>query len=1366
MCTTKWGRSGPPPNGTSGEEYCLRIGQNCEVENCPTTGGGLITITGFGWDANISDAGRTDVKATILTGKRGGSDCLSLYFLPSDGPSTCDRPSHRLVCELPPFFSSQSLAIVLRAGDTESDGYYGINYASPTIHALSASKCKTVESDPLSVTDCAVTGGFELTVQGANFGDDPFVWIGAHQSANVTVPWNETQQRVVVCSVPAGTRPVTVLVQQRNGRFSQNAGGLSYQSCPPGTFLNETGGPRCVNCTAGTFNVQSGQYVCVPCGTLDFTEKEGQTKCDVCTHYDSEAIGTEDGRFCECGPNFLALSFDQAKVSPLRHTLSPNRLSEDQNKLGFYCVPCPQGANCSRAGTHLANIQALPGYFKGTDSSNSTFFSCFIPNACSGAAKCVDGYTGPACAQCDVGYVSDGAFGCNECLPSSQLIPISIAALIFLFLACGFYIRHLVTSSHLLTDTLVKVAISGIQVNIFALNYQFNWESYLDTFLKIEHDIATIGIGYLQLDCYIQPPSGMSVFFLTQLFFFVSPLVLVVVMPAVLIGCVHIGTVCCRQHPIRVAARHWWTAARHWWTVSVVTIAFLLLQILCFCLGCSALAARHWWTVSVVIIAFLLFPTLAQRFLLFFSCQRLGQGDELYLTGDLGVKCWSKQHVFYTLVLGVPYLVLYVLGIPLGGYLILRYGYRHQLLDDAPFFRKYGFLYHGYRLTYDGSTPIFAWDVVLQLRKFSVMALGIFFSDSVEVASMLALFVLGLFLLLQTNRRPFSHDLLNLAEVVSLTVSLLTFYSGLFSVFDLTISVPARPYLSAFSLGLNILFLLVMARIWCVLRWRENDAREVAKQAKDNEEEEEEEEEEQRLEGLTMLPSMQAPPDDGDKMEMAGRFKKEDAENSPSSRDGSRESSPLPVRQNSVMMHRTSDRHLYRAASFLTPSDGVPLSRVRQDPTNKSPSSTNDSRDLTRIGPPGPPPSPPAYPIVPFLVRGVATNPPHNPRSRDSHPTDSYQNQNHVEVVAPSLSQSSHAHDNQNRSMDNSHSSSSSSSSSSFSQHNNSHLAVPALDNSRKIVQNHVNASMPGLDSSRLQGNFAEFSTISPNSSPFPYNPNSPNNNLNNCSPLPNNHHVNLNSPSILTPSPYLANSSQLLQSPSALLPPPSRGISPNHSPVQLMRQQPEEQDQQDQPGQPQQHDQQQEQQEPQLPRPFSRQWGSLPPPPPLPRPSSASQQLSRRRQPPPPDYARPPPLPLPPPPAPDNTRNGGLPLPLSSAPDSTRNGGFVLSQANASSPSSSSPSSSSSNAATPPPQFRLATPTLLSPPGPPPTPPDSPEEPNHRLTTLEDNPYGPPPSNAKPPPPSRRVPMALVLPPPVPKHLYSDSSISPDDAI
>ena len=104
----------------------------------------------------------------------------------------------------------------------------------------------------------------------------------------------------------------------------------------------------------------------------------------------------------------------------------------------------------------------------------------------------------------------------------------------------------------------------------------------------------------------------------------------------------------------------------------------------------------------------------------------------------------------YVVLLTVPQLLLYVLGLPLtSGLLILRN--RRRLQGDAQFKRRYGLLFKGYR-------PERAWwEVAVAMRKVAIVAVGTFGSlmGFISLQAMVALVIVFFSIVAHLVAKPF-----------------------------------------------------------------------------------------------------------------------------------------------------------------------------------------------------------------------------------------------------------------------------------------------------------------------------------------------------------------------------------------------------------------------------------------------------------------------------------------------------------------------------------------------------------------------------------------------------------------------------------
>ena len=177
---------------------------------------------------------------------------------------------------------------------------------------------------------------------------------------------------------------------------------------------------------------------------------------------------------------------------------------------------------------------------------------------------------------------------------------------------------------------------------------------------------------------------------------------------------------------------------------------------------------------TTVVVFFLLQPTLTKRTMLLFSCIRLGSGaEDFFLTADLATRCWSGEHMTLVLLVGTPMLLFYMLGIPLGLFLLL-FRNRDWVLaqpvgdkspEQASFHRNYSFLWDGYQVdTFHHAS----WEVVMVCRKTLLNVVAVFFAFNAHAQAVAGFVVIFLATLTHARAYPFAEPRLNHLELGSL----------------------------------------------------------------------------------------------------------------------------------------------------------------------------------------------------------------------------------------------------------------------------------------------------------------------------------------------------------------------------------------------------------------------------------------------------------------------------------------------------------------------------------------------------------------------------------------------------------------------
>jgi len=323
----------------------------------------------------------------------------------------------------------------------------------------------------------------------------------------------------------------------------------------------------------------------------------------------------------------------------------------------------------------------------------------------------------------------------------------------------------------------------------------------MESFLTSQQAATSVGVGYLELQCFYGDRSAGSAFLTETLIYLFTPLVLALI--------------------IFVAKR---------FTPHVVW------------------ARYAWLDGSVAVLLFLLQTSLVERCAMIFSCVKLGRGDtDLFMTADLSVRCWewSGRHGLYIFALGLPLLILYVVGFPVGVWKFLMSAKNQpkvlaiaqtattsvlsgpQAENALPahtqtFADNYGFLFLGYK------SEIAYWEVVVMLRKIAISLIGVIVAVDFRLQGMSGMLVVIFALYAQLRYSPFVQADL---KFLSLCSSMSTFYFGIFTL-DAGANGASIPASSAVALVVNSVYLFAVV-VWGVkLKLSERQAEKLLAQQK------------------------------------------------------------------------------------------------------------------------------------------------------------------------------------------------------------------------------------------------------------------------------------------------------------------------------------------------------------------------------------------------------------------------------------------------------------------------------------------------------------------------------------------------------
>jgi len=200
-----------------------------------------------------------------------------------------------------------------------------------------------------------------------------------------------------------------------------------------------------------------------------------------------------------------------------------------------------------------------------------------------------------------------------------------------------------------------KIVTTSLQQNALALSYSFDWQGVADKLLRAQASLASLGTTYLDFRCLVKSNENT----------FVKETILYIVGPVAIVVAVFLVSMVTGRHdeePEGGVSKPQLPPALHdpptLPRVRGVT---------------QKMRESGLWQRSVsssigvaTTMLYLLQPTLVNRFALVLSCVQLGTSPQaVFLSQDLTIPCWQRQHIFYICTLGLPLLLLYVVGVPL-----------------------------------------------------------------------------------------------------------------------------------------------------------------------------------------------------------------------------------------------------------------------------------------------------------------------------------------------------------------------------------------------------------------------------------------------------------------------------------------------------------------------------------------------------------------------------------------------------------------------------------------------------------------------------------------------------------------------------
>ena len=197
------------------------------------------------------------------------------------------------------------------------------------------------------------------------------------------------------------------------------------------------------------------------------------------------------------------------------------------------------------------------------------------------------------------------------------------------------------------------------------------------------------------------------------------------------------------------------------------------------------------------------YPTLTNYSLSMFGCTNID--GTLYLSYELQEKCFSGTHMLWIFTMGIPFTLIWVIGIPLCYFLIMWW--HRKDLDNSKTVPYYGFFYKGLKPRF------YYWEIVESITKL------LFILSEKFIYNQLNLQLIVVVLLVSTKAsfiqyfKPYRREQHNTVAIAASYAAYMSLFFGLFFTEDQSEGI--RYALILLVLIPNVVFLLY----WCWEFW-------------------------------------------------------------------------------------------------------------------------------------------------------------------------------------------------------------------------------------------------------------------------------------------------------------------------------------------------------------------------------------------------------------------------------------------------------------------------------------------------------------------------------------------------------------------
>ncbi|EWS76085.1 transmembrane protein, putative (macronuclear) [Tetrahymena thermophila SB210] len=441
------------------------------------------------------------------------------------------------------------------------------------------------------------------------------------------------------------------------------------------------------------------------------------------------------------------------------------------------CYSCPQGGDCQNGTVQLQN-----GFWRKEEYSIE-IIQCYnrLQNCVKNTEKsfgnniCVTGNIGPLCEECDIhgefweqSYTRTNNFQCGLC--EDQTKNLFKLVLTYIWILVSIYLTVKSEQNLFLQGTLIKsirykqkqsqkqnmlsfdkgrIQISRIsnqkqnEVNQPSKNYIKILTNYFQIISSVSTFNLNINSRLVDISSYLGNPIKTSTDFLECLLKEINTHI-----PLIYLKLIFSLT-----------------------TPLIILIVFVIsLKIKQYLVEKSRRFKLYQFYTGSIFLFLYLQPDLVSQMISLLSCRQIG--DTLYILNNTTYECNTKSYKFYSISFVLPFLILWVLILPL---LLLIYILKNKVkLDNLSINMRFGFLYREYK------NNVFYWEFIKIAQKISIIIVLNFYYQYTLVKGCIVTLIITAYGILANKYQPYEESQYNQIDSLSTKVCALTIFLCVF----------------------------------------------------------------------------------------------------------------------------------------------------------------------------------------------------------------------------------------------------------------------------------------------------------------------------------------------------------------------------------------------------------------------------------------------------------------------------------------------------------------------------------------------------------------------------------------------------------